>query len=157
MLKIRFMRSGEARQYTWCGSTEVMFRFCFEPDVPRPLFESEKEFFEKHAGNGKPFQTTKSLFNTDQMQFRSQQSSLNLMISLHRSMILTKKKVRIEKSPLRCWKRGLRNHSRGFSSVPVLMCALNVGCFLYSGWSWDLYHFQLSICQKGITRYKSRN
>jgi hypothetical protein len=47
----------------WCVSSsslmllelQPLFRFCFEPDVSRPLLELEKRFFEdKLAGNGGP-------------------------------------------------------------------------------------------------------
>ena len=34
--------------------TDNVFRFCFAPDVSRPLLELEQRFFnEQHGGNGK--------------------------------------------------------------------------------------------------------
>jgi len=73
------------------------FRFCFAPDVSRPLLELEQRFFnEQLGGNGKISKLFKFIV-TDQRQFQLWQSSQNLMISSLRSMIGKKKTRRIEK------------------------------------------------------------
>ena len=37
-----------------CGSSDNVLRFCFDPDLCRPLFPLEVKFFnEQRAGNGK--------------------------------------------------------------------------------------------------------
>ena len=71
----------------WCvsyalssyDSSENAFRFCFEPDVSRPLLELESTFFNnQRAGNGK-LVSNPIFFATDHMQFQLWQSSQNLM------------------------------------------------------------------------------
>ena len=47
------MRFGACYPLPWCSLSDNAFRFCFEPDVSRPLLGLEKKFFnEQRAGNG---------------------------------------------------------------------------------------------------------
>jgi hypothetical protein len=40
--------------FTWCTGDWDVFRFCFAPDVSRPLLELERMFFnEQRGGNSK--------------------------------------------------------------------------------------------------------
>ena len=51
---IKSMSSGAIYYLPRCGSSDNVLRFCFDPDVCRPLFPLEEKFFnEQRAGNGK--------------------------------------------------------------------------------------------------------
>ena len=53
-LMIKSMSSGAIYYLPRCGSSDNVLRFCFDPDVCRPLFPLEEKFFnEQRAGNGK--------------------------------------------------------------------------------------------------------
>ena len=51
---IKYMSSGAIYWLPRCDSSNDVPRFCFDPDVSRPLLPLEVKFFnEQRAGNGK--------------------------------------------------------------------------------------------------------
>jgi len=53
--RTKFTQYGASLHNTMCHlATDNAFRFCFAPDISRPLLELEKQFFnEQYSGKGK--------------------------------------------------------------------------------------------------------
>jgi len=144
----------------WSGTTDNVFRFCFTPNVSRPLMGLEQRFFNEQVGGNSMVVCNLRIPHRDWPEHKVPVVAIftNSTISSRKSMIRTKTRRRIYKSPVLPWRISSRSRLRLTSFHPAHMCDLNVYLVLsFSGRSWDLQHAQQSTRTKVIIRTKSEN